>query len=162
MEASHDQSGFYKLLVENSLGLMCIHDLSGVLLSVNPAVRESLGYPADFRCGQNLRDFLVPGVRHLFDDYLRRIQQHGKDSGLMRLLAMDGSERIWMYRNTLYAREGAPPWVLGHALDITERVRVERDLKETQAALRAVNDELATRVNERTAELERTNRRLHE
>jgi PAS domain S-box-containing protein len=161
MEA-HDQPGVFKLLVENSLGLMCIHDLTGVLLSVNPAVRESLGYPADFGCGQNLRDFLVPDVRHLFDDYLRRVQRRGEDSGLMRLLARDGSERVWMYRNSLYVREAAPHWVLGHALDITERIRVERDLKETQAALRVMNDELATRVGERTAELERTNRRLHE
>jgi PAS domain S-box-containing protein len=160
MEESKDRFELYQLLVNNSLGLMCIHDLGGVLLSVNPAVPESLGYPAGFGPGQNLRHFLVPEVRHLFDDYLRRIRRNRMDSGLLRLLAKDGTERIWMYRNILYEREGAPSWVLGHALDITERIRVERALKEAQAALRKMNDELASRVNERTAELKQTNERL--
>jgi PAS domain S-box-containing protein len=150
----------YRLLVEKSLGLMCIHDLDGVLLSINPAVAQSLGYRPEEGSGRNLREFLAPEVRPLFDDYLRRIQRNGEDSGLMRLLASDGSERFWTYRNTLFERRGAPAWVLGHALDITGRIRAERALKTAQAALREANDALASRVRERTAELERANERL--
>jgi PAS domain S-box-containing protein len=150
----------YELLVQNSLGLMCIHDLDGVILSVNPAVAASLGYPPDQGPGRNLRDFLVPAVRHLFDDYLRRIRRNAEDSGLMRLQASDGSERIWMYRNILYVQQGVEPIVLGHALDITERVRTERALKEAKAELQKLNDELASRVEERTAQLVEANRRL--
>ena len=37
----------YRLLVEKSLGLMCIHDLDGVLLAINPAVGRSLGYTVE-------------------------------------------------------------------------------------------------------------------
>ena len=33
----------YRLLIENSLGLMCVHDLDGVLLTINPAAAQSLG-----------------------------------------------------------------------------------------------------------------------
>ncbi|HKE24517.1 MAG TPA: ATP-binding protein [Bryobacteraceae bacterium] len=150
----------YRLLVENSLGLMCIHDLDGILLSVNPAVSASLGYPPDQGPGQNLRDFLVPAVQHRFDDYLRRIRRNESDTGLMRLQASDGSERIWMYRNTLYRQEGAPDIVLGHALDITERVNIERALRDAKAELRKLNDDLSHRVEERTAELVEANRRL--
>ena len=150
----------YRLLVQNSLGLMCIHDLDGVLLSVNPAVTASLGYPAEEGPGRNLRDFLVPAVRHLFNDYLRRLRRNQKDGGLMRLQASDGSERIWMYRNILHVQEGAKPIVLGHALDITERVRIERALKEAKTELRKVSDELALRVEERTAQLLEVNRQL--
>lgn len=150
----------YKLLVQNSLGLMCIHDLNGAILSVNPAVAASLGYPPDVGPGRNLRDFLVPAVRHLFDDYLRRVRRNEKDSGLMRLQASDGSERIWMYRNALYSHEGVEPIVLGHALDITERVRIERALKDARAELQKLNDELAQRVEERTAQLLEANRWL--
>lgn len=150
----------YRLLVQNSLGLMCIHDLNGTILSVNPAVAASLGYSSDEGPGRNLRDYLVPAVRHLFDDYLRRIRHNQQDGGLMRLQASDGGERIWMYRNTLYAQEGAEPIILGHALDITERVRVERALKEAKSELRKLNDELALRVEERTTQLLEANRRL--
>src|SRR5579871_5841611 len=150
----------HRLQVENSLGLLCVHDMNGVLLSVNPAVGHSLGYAVQEGIGRNLRDFLAPSVRHLFDDYLRRIQNHQIVSGLMRLVAQDGTERVWFYRNTRYDRPGLPPLVLGHALDVTRRVRVERDLTEAQKALRKAHDELASRVAERTRELELTNERL--
>ena len=153
-------SRLYEVLVENSLGLMCIHDLDGVLRSLNPAVADSLGYEPRHGVGRNLRDFLDPAVRHLFDEYLRRIRLEKKASGLMRLQARDGSERIWMYRNTLHTPEGSAPVVLGHALDVTDRIRVERALKEAKTQLRAANDELAHRVQERTAELQEANLRL--
>ena len=55
---------------------------------------------------------------------------------------------------------GGSPLVLGHAIDITERIRAERALKEAQAALQKAHDELATRVAERTAELQQANERL--
>ncbi|HLK49559.1 MAG TPA: ATP-binding protein [Bryobacteraceae bacterium] len=150
----------HRLQVENSLGLLCVHDMNGVLLSVNPAVGHSLGYAVQEGIGRNLRDFLAPSVRHLFDDYLRRIQNHQIVSGLMRLVARDGTERVWFYRNTRYDRPGQPPLVLGHALDVTRRVRTERELTEAQKALRKAHDELAARVAERTRELEQTNERL--
>ncbi len=160
MGESESPLAVYKLLVEHSLGLMCIHDLEGILISVNPAVDVSLSYPPDYGPGRNLREFLAPSVRHLFDDYLRRIRRNGEDSGLMRLQASDGSERVWMYRNVLYRVEGSAPVVLGHALDITGRVQAEVALKEAKAELRTLNQDLARRVHERTAELQEANRRL--
>jgi signal transduction histidine kinase/ActR/RegA family two-component response regulator len=78
----------------------------------------------------------------------------------MRLVAKDGTERVWFYRNTRYDRPGLPPLVLGHALDVTRRVRAEHDLTEAKKALRKAHDELAARVSERTRELEQTNQRL--
>jgi PAS domain-containing protein len=100
MQDSAEQLKLYRLLVENSLGLMCIHDLDGILRFVNPAAAQSLGYnpedgysPED-SVGRNLRDFFAPSVRHFFDEYLSRIQREPTSGGLMRLQARDGSERI--------------------------------------------------------------------
>jgi two-component system cell cycle sensor histidine kinase/response regulator CckA len=122
----------YRRLVENSLGLICTHDLNGVVLSVNPAAADSLGYEPQDGVGYNLRDFLSPSTRHLFDDYLRRIRDRGRDSGLMRVIRKDGSERLWLYRNVLYTDPGAEPYVLGHAIDVTERVTAEAALRKNQ------------------------------
>src|SRR5262245_38372357 len=114
-----EQLSLNRLLVENSLGLMCIHDLDGILIAVNPAVAESLGYTIGEGIGRNLRDFLAPTVRHLFDGYLLRMRRNAIDSGLMRLIARDGTERTWFYRNIRHQEPGYEPLVLGHALDIT-------------------------------------------
>ena len=141
MQNSEQQLKLYRLLFENSLGLMCIHDLDGVLLAINPATAESLGYRVEDGIGRNLREFLAPPVRHLFDAYLERIRVSRSDSGLMRLMARDGSERVWFYRNLRHEEPESPPCVLGHALDITERVRTEQALKESQRALTKTRDE---------------------
>ena len=163
---SAGQLKLYQLLVENSLGLMCIHDLAGVLRFINPAAAQALdykpqeGFKPEDGVGRNLREFLAPAVRHQFDQYLERMQREPTSEGLMRVVARDGSERLWFCRNIRYDGLEGEPLVLGHAIDITDRVRAERALKEAQAALQEAHDQLATRVTERTAELREANERL--
>jgi PAS domain S-box-containing protein len=143
-DALHDSERRYRELVEYSLGLICTHDLTGIILSINPAAARSLGYaPAD-GIGRNLREFLSPFTRHLFDKYLQRIQTHGHDTGLMRVVDRVGSERIWMYRNVLSNGLGGA-YVLGHAIDVTERITAERTLRlaQTELALTRQHDTLA-------------------
>lgn len=150
----------YRDLVEQSLGLICVHDLTGRLSSINPAAARSLGYEPDHGVGRNLVEFLAPGTRHLFDGYLQRIRERGHDDGLMRVIARDGGERVWMYRNVLVSEPGQTPHVLGHAIDITERIAAERALRENEQALRRAHDALEWRVRERTNDLEDANERL--
>jgi PAS domain S-box-containing protein len=157
-EVARDQSERrYRHLVEHSLGLICVHDLDGRLLSVNPAAARSLGYEAHEGTGRNLREFLAPETRHLFDDYLLRIREKGTDSGLMRVVARDGSERVWLYQNVRYEEPGAPPYILGHGLDVTDRIRIEKALRQSQHALKRAYADLDARVQERTAELRHAN-----
>ena len=158
--ALHDSEQRYRELVDYSLGLICTHDLAGTILSINPAAAESLGYRCEDGIGRNLADFLQPDRRHLFADYLRRVHEHGHDAGLMKVVARSGAVRVWMYRNVLSRRQGQEPYVLGHAIDITERVAVERTLRESEQALRAAQADLEARVRERTLALEEANARL--
>ena len=158
-DALRDSERRYRELVESSLGLICTHDLAGKILSINPAAANLLGYQPEDGIGHNLREFLSPDTRHLFDDYLQRIQEHGRDAGLMRLVARGGAERVWMYRNVLSHGPGGK-YVLGHAIDVTDRVEVERTLRQSEQALRTAQGELEARVNERTAALADANERL--
>lgn len=150
---TRSEAGFYRRLAEHSL--MCCHDLDGVLLWVNEAAARSLGYSPEQGAGIRLDSFLVPEARPMFPSYLARIRKNGIDSGLMRLMTRDGGQRIWMYRNVLSDAPELPPHVLGHALDITERFRAETEVRE-------LNAQLETRIDERTAELERSNADLRE
>lgn len=130
-----EESASYRDLVENSLGLICTHDLSGRLLTINPAGADLLGYAPAEIVGGSLRDLLAPSVRHLLDEYLARVRQLTADSGYMRLQTRGGEERILFYRNRLCHRPGREPYVLGHGQDMTERFRAERSEKDLAVRL---------------------------
>jgi len=127
----------YRELVEQSRGLICIHDLAGVLLSVNPAAAERLGYAPDELVGRSLGDLLAPAVRDLFPEYLDRIRRNVTDEGLMLVVTREGDERIWSYSNVRGREPDGAEYVLGHAHDITDIKR--SDAREGEAeALRSV------------------------
>ncbi|CAM5580926.1 sensor domain-containing diguanylate cyclase [Rhodanobacter lindaniclasticus] len=121
----------YRKLFQYSPGVICMHDHEGVLLSVNPAAARSLGYSVGEMIGRPLTDFMPPERHTRFADYLLRIMRKDSDAGTLKLLAKDGSEHVWQYHNVLDDDvEGEDPYVLGHALDVTERFRQERQLRE--------------------------------
>src|SRR4029453_15895226 len=75
-------------------------------------------------------------AQHLFDADVERIRANGVDSGRMSLMSKEGRERIWQYRNVLHEVPGMPARVLGHAQDVTERVRAVQALKESERRFR--------------------------
>ncbi|HVI53519.1 MAG TPA: diguanylate cyclase [Luteibacter sp.] len=119
----------FRQLFHYSLGLICTHDLDGVLLSVNPAAAQSLGYPINSLMGRSLADFMRPEMVPAFEAYLRRIVDEGSDSGRLELRDANGELRIWAYHNVL-DHDDEERYVLGHAQDITEQHRQERQLRE--------------------------------
>ncbi len=117
----------YRELVDDSQGLICTHDLDGVFTTVNPAAAESVGYDVNEMVGMNLRDLVVPRAQHLFEPYLRRIRDEGRDSGIILVNARTGEHRYWTYHNVLKTpASGEEPYVLGYALDVTDLKQAEK------------------------------------
>jgi PAS domain S-box-containing protein len=127
----------YRELVDSSRGLICTHDLDGTLLSVNPAAARLLGYTPDEIVGRSLRELLDPSVRDQFPQYLERMRQAPTDEGLMRVVTRLGETRLWTYSNVRYEEPGRPPYVLGHAQDITALKHAEHLARQAEA-LRSV------------------------
>jgi PAS domain S-box-containing protein len=127
----------YRELVESGRGLICIHDLAGVLLSVNRAAAERLGYTPEEMVGRSLAEFLAPSVRPMFGQYLDRIAHQPADEGLMLLVTRAGEERIWTYSNVRGQDGGGRAYVLGHAQDVTDLKRSDARAMEAEA-LRSV------------------------
>lgn len=128
----------YRALVESSQGLICVHDLDGHLLSVNPAAARALGYEPRDGVGRSLADFLPDDVRPYFAEYLARIKRDGVDQGLMRVIGRTGEERLWAYRNVLHTEGDGAPYVLGHAADVTELKNAEEAARRSEANYRAL------------------------
>ena len=134
----------YRDLFEYGQSMICIHDLDGVLTTVNPAALHCIGYSSDEVIGMNLQDFIPEGLKPQFPSFLRQIRNEGISSGTFALIAKSGKQIVWQYQSILVSETGKEPYVLGNAQDITKLVEATDQLKNL-----SLTDELTGLYNRR-------------
>ncbi|MGC2561179.1 MAG: PAS domain S-box protein, partial [Terriglobales bacterium] len=122
-------------LVAHSRDLLCLHDLEGRLLSVNPVPAQLLGYSVEEILDVSMRDLVDPRFRDQFDSYLRQIASAGEAAGILAVLTRTGQRRLWEYHCTLRTEGVDKPVVRGIAHDITDRIAAEKALSESNKKL---------------------------
>ncbi len=156
-EALRESEARYRELYENAPVAYVSATAAGEIRMANRRATELFDAPEVTLVGRSIPDFCAdtPAGREAAD----RLEQRLRDGEPVRddeveLCLTDGT-RIWVsltMRPVDEARsDGAERLVM--MVDVTERRRME-------TALREARDELETRVDERTAELEQTNERL--
>jgi PAS domain S-box-containing protein len=138
--ALQENQDWYQDLMEHSHDLLCIHDLEGRLLAVNPASARVLGYSVEKLLRTSMRELIAPEFRPEFDSYLSQIADAGESHGLMTLVTRSGERRIWEYHNTLRTEGVATPIVRGTAHDVTAQKRSEKQLQASHDRYRVVHD----------------------
>src|ERR1039457_6344124 len=89
-----ESKDWYRDLVEHSHDLLCVHDLQGRFLSINPVPARLLGYSVEEMLQKPMRDFVDPQFRSQFDVYLREIERTGESRGLLAVITRSGEQRI--------------------------------------------------------------------
>jgi PAS domain S-box-containing protein len=131
----------YRDVIENSLALITTHDLTGKFISVNPMVGKTYGYADEEMIGRPLTDFLSKGDSELFhSEYLPRIKQKKQYSGIFRVRGKSGKTVYTLYNNFLKEEAGTAPYVIGFAVDISERIHAEKELKLAKKATEELAD----------------------
>lgn len=118
----------FRSFFENAIGLMSMHDMDGNILEVNRKGREVLHYSAEEVSKLNLKELVPVQNHHLLEQYLQRINENKEDLGTMVLKTKEGEEMIWMYHNLVETNKEGKPYVVSTALNVTERMSLERDL----------------------------------
>ncbi len=118
----------FRSFFENAIGLMSMHDMEGNILEVNEKGREILHYSAEEVNGLNLKDLVPEQNWPLLEEYLQRINRNREDFGTMILKSKEGEELVWMYHNLVEIDKDGNPYVVSTALNVTERIALERDL----------------------------------
>jgi PAS domain S-box-containing protein len=118
---------WYQDLIQHSQDFLCMHDLEGRILSVNPAPARVLGYSIEELLQIPLRDILALQFRPQFDVYLRQLEETRESSGLMSVATRSGERRIWRYHSVLRSQGVPYPTVRVTAYDVTEQTSAERN-----------------------------------
>ena len=123
----------YRNLFENGSDLICIHDLEGNLLETNIPFKKEYGWRREDLEGKNIRDLIPERHKPEFDGYIDRILTSGADEGYLKAVTRSGEAVVLEYRNRLIRDgHGQPTAVQCAARDVTERVRYERAIRESE------------------------------
>jgi PAS domain S-box-containing protein len=117
-------------LVQHAHDIIYTHDIEGRLTSLNPAGERVTGYACGDAIGQNLRDWLAPGSRAVFDSALESARAGGLPRSLaLALTAQDGMAVDLEVSLSVVSEGGRPVGLQGIARDVTERGRHQRELE---------------------------------
>src|SRR5580658_7411722 len=131
----------YRDLFNHSQALICTHDMDGKLLTVNPATCKIMGYEEQEMLGRNLAEFIPEKHRFRFEEeYIKPIRSsNGAISGEFCVISKAGEEIYLLYKNYRREEPGAEPYVIGFSQDITDRIKMEKELRFTKQ----LTDEIA-------------------
>jgi PAS domain S-box-containing protein len=151
-EALRESEEKYRDIFENVSDFLYVHDLDGNLIDTNLAWKKEYGFSDDDLAHLNLRDLIPERYRNQFDDYLKRVNENGKDEGIIRVMRKDGRERIVEYRNSLVYDSTGPIRVRGSARDLTERKKAE-EVSRKAAALETLSTVLENFIGDSLSNL---------
>jgi two-component system cell cycle sensor histidine kinase/response regulator CckA len=126
-------------LVERSSEIIAVLDREGRIAYTNPALEGVLGYAAETASGRSIWDFVDPADADRVREALQALaREPGSRKAIdLRARHRDGSWRELEAQAAILPAEGGP-LVVVNAHDVTERRRVEQDLRRTRDLLDAI------------------------
>lgn len=128
------------VVLNNTQTIICLHDMNGVILDVNAAAEKMSGYTKKEVLGLNLKLLIAPEYRDKFADYLNELKTNNGATGSFQIITKSGKKRAWLYQNTVYDNNGAAPYVIASAVDITETVKAQNEIERQQQIIRQIID----------------------
>jgi PAS domain S-box-containing protein len=147
----------YKDLFELSPIPIWLYDINTLkFLSVNEAALQHYGYSKDKFLSLTIKDIYCKEDLNILED---SIKKNEKVSGLCRHVKKNGEVINVQNESTVIDFNGVKAKLV-LAIDVTEKLLAEAQLKKSEEALRRLNIELEQRVEERTKDLQEANRQL--
>ena len=129
----------YRNIISNISDFIFFHDLNGIFMETNVHLNTDWGFTEEDVTNLDIRKIVPEKYRSQFEGYLHRVISNGHDEGFMQIQIKDGSKRIIEYKNDLiYDSNGQPMGVQGFAKDVTEKIKSERALKESEEKYRNI------------------------
>ncbi len=138
----------YRLLAEHiQVGVYLLQDMR--LTYINPALSKIMGYtPEEIYAQYSLETFVHPDDRGLVMMNLkRRIERDpGRGAYVFRCIRKDGEIRHLLNDSVLLEEQQPEPLVLGHVIDITDQLKAEEALRQSENTYRALIEGLQAGV----------------
>jgi len=125
----------YRDIYENTIDFLYIHDLDGHITGANPSFVRSCGYDLDTLYTMTIEDLMPTEHKRFFPYYLAKVKKKGQSEGILHIQTNAGKQIVVEYKNSLIEEVEGPVGVRGSARDITSRIELEQQLKESMNEL---------------------------
>lgn len=135
----------YRMLGENMMDLVCLHDPDGHYEYVSPSVRRILGYTPQALEGRTPYPFIHPDdAERLQSDDGDELFSGSPNAKVTYRMRTSGDTYIWLETSTKVISDahGAVDKLLTSSREVSDRVRAERAMSRTNRALEQRNREL--------------------
>ncbi len=122
----------YRNLFDSATDMVYTHDLQGNFTSINRAAERITGYTREEALRMNIADVVAPEHLEQARQILaRKLGGEGPTAEEITILARDGRRLIVEVSTHLLFQDGKPVGAMGIAREITERKRIEEQLRQS-------------------------------
>ncbi|MFV8337341.1 PAS domain S-box protein [Flavobacterium sp. RSP29] len=131
----------YRLLADNTVDLVCLHNLDSSFQYVSPSVKKLLGYNAEALIGKLPREFIHPEdvdkLRNTLDDFINEMEDI---SVRLRFRNVEGNYFWFETKAALVKEKGIPKSFQSSTRDITQQIEAEEIVGKTLIQERELNE----------------------
>ncbi|HEV9036109.1 MAG TPA: PAS domain S-box protein, partial [Puia sp.] len=131
-----DSEESYRCLFEQATDLIVIHDMDGVIVNVNDSFCGSIGFTRDELLKMNYRDLIDPEQLKIQPIRMQELSEGKRIFSERRYVCKDGS----LIEIEANVKKMSNNLVMGVARDVTDRKKMERELRETELKFRLISE----------------------
>ena len=136
-----DAKNWYRLLADNTIDLVCLHNLDTTFKYISPSVKVLLGYSPEDLIGKFPQDFIHPEDLDKFKNQIGNIIQEDKRISEQVRLKNSNGQYFWFETNaTLVFENNLPVSFQSSSRDITQRKNAEQIIENTLIQERQLNE----------------------
>jgi diguanylate cyclase (GGDEF)-like protein/PAS domain S-box-containing protein len=137
-----DDADRFDGIYQNVTEFIFEHDLEGNFIGITPKFIGFLGYTRDELLAMNLKDLLQEKHKATFKSYIFRVQENGKDEGLIQIVTKADKKRIVEHKTLLSTNPDGSQTILGIARDVTDVLETDQALIESEIRFRSILDSI--------------------